>query len=106
MKKFLLGSVAVAALGIGAPAIAADMAVRPVAPVRAFSWTGCHIGGLVGYEWGHDDGYSTTAGSTVVFTGPTAAGRHHAVGGWASSCSGLRHDWLHRWRLRRLRLPV
>jgi outer membrane immunogenic protein len=73
MKKFLLGSVALAALGIGAPAIAADMAVRPVAPVRAFSWTGCHIGGLVGYEWGHDDGYSTTAGSTVVFTGPTAA---------------------------------
>ncbi len=72
MKKFLLGSVALAALGIGAPAIAADMAVRHVAP-PAFSWTGCHLGGLVGYEWGHDNGYSTTAGSTAVFTGPTAA---------------------------------
>src|ERR1700738_4804548 len=73
MKKFLLGDVALAPRGIGAPAIAADMAVRPVAPVRAFSWTGCHVGGLVGYEWGRDNGYSTTAASTVVFTGPTAA---------------------------------
>jgi outer membrane immunogenic protein len=66
VKKFLLGSVALAALGIGAPAIAADMAVRPVAPVRAFSWTGCHLGGLVGYEWGNKSGYTTTAASRIV----------------------------------------
>src|SRR5262249_24220644 len=70
MKKFLLGSVAAAALGIGVPAIAADMAVRPVAAALAFSWTGCHLGGLVGFGWGRDPGYSTAAGSTFVTTPP------------------------------------
>jgi outer membrane immunogenic protein len=64
MKKFLLASVALAALGIGAPAIAADMGVRHYAPPPAFSWTGCHLGGLFGYSWGNDAGYTTT-GSTA-----------------------------------------
>jgi len=73
MKKFLLGSFALAALGIGAPAIAADMAVRPVAPAPAFSWTGCHLGGLAGYEWGHSDGYTTSAASTTLAISPAAA---------------------------------
>jgi outer membrane immunogenic protein len=71
MKKFLLGSVAAAALGIGAPAIAADMAVRPVAAAPAFSWTGCHVGGLVGWEWsGSNNGYTTTETSTTIATPP------------------------------------
>ena len=72
MKKLLLGTVALAALGV--PAIAADMGVRPAARyVAATNWTGCHVGGLVGNEWGRDRGYTTTAASTVVFVGPTAA---------------------------------
>jgi len=66
MKKFLLGSVAFAALGIGAPAITADMPVRPVAAAPAFSWTGCHVGGVFGYEWGHSDTLTTTSSSTVL----------------------------------------
>ena len=71
MKKFLLGSAALAALGIGAPAIAADMPVRPVAAPPAFSWTGCHIGGLVGYGWsGSTDGYTTTGASTTISATP------------------------------------
>jgi outer membrane immunogenic protein len=70
MKKFLLGSVALAALGFGAPAIAADMAVRP-APVPVFSWTGCHIGGLVGYGWSRSsNGYTTTGASTTISATP------------------------------------
>jgi outer membrane immunogenic protein len=75
MKKFLLGSVALAALGIGAPAIAADMGVRPVAAAPVFSWTGCHLGGLVGYGWGHDNGYNTTAASSFVLFGSTPGAR-------------------------------
>ena len=80
MKKLLLASVALAALGIGAPAIAAEYAVRPVAAAPAFSWTGCHLGGLVGYEWGRSDGVTTTASSTVVAL-PTATAAQQAFNG-------------------------
>ena len=56
MKKFLLGTVGLLALGMGAPASAADMAARPytkapppvVAPI--YDWTGFYIGGNGG--WG------------------------------------------------------
>jgi outer membrane immunogenic protein len=44
------------------------MAVRPAAPVRAFSWTGCHAGGLVGWEWGRQDSFTTTSASRVIST--------------------------------------
>jgi outer membrane immunogenic protein len=61
MKKFLLAGVAVVALGAIAPAHAADLG-RPtykapppvVAPVPIFSWTGCYIGGDIGWGWGRD----------------------------------------------------
>ena len=83
MKKFLLGSVALAALGIGAPAIAADMAVRPVAAAPAFSWTGCHLGGLFGYGWGRDAGYSTSAASSFVAVPPAFRQNFPAAAGVA-----------------------
>jgi len=70
MKRFLLGTVALAALAV--PATAADMGVRPraVAYVPGFSWTGCHIGGLFGWEWGRSNGYTTTGTSTTIRTTP------------------------------------
>jgi outer membrane immunogenic protein len=53
MKKFLLGTVALAALGAAVPALAADLGARPYgnAPVYAapiYNWTGFYIGGHVG----------------------------------------------------------
>ena len=56
MKKFLLGTVGLIALGIAAPASAADLAARPytkapppvVAPI--YDWTGFYIGANGG--WG------------------------------------------------------
>src|SRR5499427_6806976 len=55
MKRLFLGSVALVALGLGAPAaFAADMpayAPPPPAP-PAYTWTGCHIGGGGGYSSG------------------------------------------------------
>ena len=56
MKKFLLGTVGLLALGMAAPATAADLAARPytkapppiVAPI--YDWTGFYIGGNGG--WG------------------------------------------------------
>jgi outer membrane immunogenic protein len=52
MKKLLLTSAAV--LGIVGTASAADMPIKApvVVPVPLFSWTGCYIGGHVGYGKG------------------------------------------------------
>src|SRR5690348_16421350 len=69
MKKLLLGSVALVALGLGTPtAFAADMRVAP-APVAppAYTWSGCYIGGGGGYSSGRATQY--TAPGTVI-SGP------------------------------------
>src|SRR5262249_5181656 len=51
MKKFLLGSVGLAAMLVG-PAMAADMPLPPPAPpVVYYDWTGAYIGGNVGGVW-------------------------------------------------------
>src|SRR5712692_159122 len=62
MKKILLGSVATGALVAAGSASAADLGPRPaykappiVAPVPAFSWTGCFVGAHGGYGWGRKD---------------------------------------------------
>ncbi len=79
MRKLLPGSVAVIALGLSIPAMAADLeveapgpaykAVRPV--VRAYDWTGFYVGGNVGGHWGTDKITTTT---DVDFEGLGAAG--------------------------------
>src|SRR6202051_5083738 len=59
MKKFLLITVGLIALGIAAPASAADLAARPYtkappAPVVAvYDWTGVYIGANGGGGWSH-----------------------------------------------------
>jgi outer membrane immunogenic protein len=55
MKKLLLAIVCPMALGVAAPASAADMPVKaapppPVAPI--YTWTGLYVGGHAGYSWG------------------------------------------------------
>ena len=57
MKKFVVGAFALAALGMAAPASAADLAARPyvkapppmIAPV--YDWTGFYIGPNLGGAW-------------------------------------------------------
>ncbi len=114
MKKFLLGTVALAALG--ASANAADMRARPyvAAAVPYTTWTGCHVGGAVGTEWGRNSGYNATgasrgllstggdfgaipAGTPVVsgfdmngFNGGFYAGCDYQVGAWVF---GIEGDW-------------
>jgi outer membrane immunogenic protein len=58
MKRLLLASVGLVALGIAVPASAADLprkgpAVAPVAVAPIFNWTGFYIGGHIG--WAHTD---------------------------------------------------
>jgi outer membrane immunogenic protein len=78
MKKLLLGTVALAALGAGVTANAAELAVPRraayVAPVMYHNWTGCYIGGQVGDMWGHNNGWNTTGASTASSTAELATG--------------------------------
>src|SRR5882724_11150209 len=67
MKKFLLGTVALIALGATAPALAADMAARPYTKAPAYSapiynWTGFYIGGHVGGAFAGDNSISGNDG--------------------------------------------
>src|SRR5258705_10685423 len=66
MKKFLLGTVALVALGATVPALAADLAARPaytkapayMAPI--YNWTGFYIGGHVGGAFSGNNGFAGT----------------------------------------------
>ncbi len=59
MKKFLLSAVGLVALGISAPASAADLAARPYTkappPIMEpmYNWSGFYIGLNGGGGWGH-----------------------------------------------------
>jgi outer membrane immunogenic protein len=76
MKKFLLVSTAVVAF-CGAPALAADMPVKAV-PAPVLSWTGCYIGGNVGWLGGDKKFYSPSdfygVGANVAFSSPSVSG--------------------------------
>jgi outer membrane immunogenic protein len=103
MKKFMLSSAAV--LGIVGTASAAELPVRApiVAPVPLFSWTGCYIGGHVGYGKGQTS-------QNVSFDDVGTGGEFHpatnfdntgVVGGvqggcnyqWGMFVTGLEGDW-------------
>jgi outer membrane immunogenic protein len=68
MKRFLLGSLGLAAM-LAAPAMAADMRVAPPAPppVAYYDWSGAYVGGNVGGVW-----YDVTRSYTGAppFAGP------------------------------------
>jgi outer membrane immunogenic protein len=74
MKK-ILGGLVISAF-LAAPAMAADMRMpvkaAPVPVVTVFSWTGCYIGGHVGYAWGKKD---------ISFPGIIAGSLDHDVDG-------------------------
>jgi len=116
MKKYLLGTVALAALGIAVgPASAADLAARPVytkapPPMAAavFDWTGFYIGINGGWVEDHDrrtdpvlglfgdyDANGGTIGGQIGYrwqTGPWVFGLE-AQGNWAD-LSGSTNDLL------------
>ena len=85
MKKFLLGTAALVALGV--PAIAADMPARPIArPAPAFSWTGCYLGVNVGYATGTTQ-QSAEPGSVLI--GPGTVGPFGTAGTGIAAASPL-----------------
>jgi outer membrane immunogenic protein len=81
MKRLLLASVGLVALGIAVPASAADLprrgpAVAPVAVAPIYNWTGFYIGGHIG--WGqaeHDVVFDPIFGfGTTTLSGDSADG--------------------------------
>ncbi len=91
MKKFLLGTVGLVALGMSAPASAADMAARPYTkapPVIAsiYNWSGFYVG--VNGGWGSSRkswDFLTPAGVFVA-----SDGSHDATGGTIGGQIGYR----------------
>jgi len=63
MKKLIAGSVALAAVGFGTAALAADMPLKAPPPVILNNWTGCYLGLSIGTNYGKSDGYVATAAS-------------------------------------------
>jgi outer membrane immunogenic protein len=92
MKKFLLGTVVLVALGMAAPASAADLAARPYAkappPMVAayYDWSGFYIGANGGWGSSRKCWDATTAGGVFL----VAEGCHDATGGVAGGQIGYR----------------
>ena len=78
MKKFsLLAAVSTVALVASGSAQAADMALKALptaAPV--YSWTGCYVGGHVGFGWAR---HEVTASNFSLGPGSTAISRTNAI---------------------------
>ena len=73
----LLSGVALAALAVGGPALAADMPVKAPVVARgpAFDWSRCYVGAHAGYGWGNN----TNSFGNAVASGPTEAVRDEGV---------------------------
>jgi outer membrane immunogenic protein len=96
MKKFLLGTVGLVALGFAAPASAADIAARPytkapppvVAPI--YDWSGFYIGVNGGWGSSHKCWELTSEATLGIISPPFGEGCHNATGGTAGGQIGYR----------------
>ena len=103
MKKFLLGTVALIALGATVPALAADLGARPSytkAPVYAqpiYNWTGFYIGGHVGGAFSSDNNFNglvTGNNNNGRFLGGVQAGADYQFApNWVAGIEG-QYSWL------------
>jgi outer membrane immunogenic protein len=87
MKKLFLGSVALVALGLGAPAaFAAERAVPayapPPPPVPVYTWSGCYAGANAGTSTGRSQ--HTVVGNSIL-TGSALGAPPVAIGGLAGT---------------------
>jgi len=88
MRKLILSAAALAAF-VASPAMAADLAVRPLykappAPVPVWRWTGCYVGGHVGGLWDRNEWTARTPGGD--FFGESLGG--HDSDSWLGGVQG------------------
>src|ERR1700691_4293043 len=93
MKKFLLGTVALVALGIAAPAFAADLPARtytkaPVMVSPIYDWSGFYIGANAGGASSHECLTINSVAGAAVF--PNSEGCHNATGAVVGGQVGYR----------------
>jgi outer membrane immunogenic protein len=101
MKKLLLGTVALVALGATVPALAADLAARPYAtkaPAYAapiYNWTGFYIGGHIGGAFGGDNNFAgLTSSNDGRFLGGVQVGADYQFApNWVLGVEG-QYSWL------------
>src|SRR6187399_1381198 len=101
MKKFLLATVAVVALGATVPALAADLGARTytkAAPAYApiYNWTGFYIGGHVGGAFFGDYGFTGATNTTIDgrFLGGLQGGADYQFApNWVVGIEG-QYSWL------------
>jgi outer membrane immunogenic protein len=105
MKKFLLGTVAVVAVGMTVPALAADLGVRapnytkapPYAPPVYNYWTGFYIGGHLGGAFSSDNtfnGLVTDNNNDGRFLGGVQVGADYQFApNWVVGIEG-QYSWL------------
>jgi outer membrane immunogenic protein len=108
MKRFFASAIALTALA-GAPAMAADLAARPVykapppPPPVYFSWTGCYIGGNVGGLWVNREftdrfvgdpffGQTFNTNTSTWIGGVQGGCNYQFAGGWVVGIQGD-YDW-------------
>jgi len=93
MKRFLLGTVALVALGMAAPALAADLPARtytkaPVMVSPVYDWSGFYAGINAGGASAHEClTINSAAGGTIA---PASEGCHNATGALVGGQAGYR----------------
>ncbi|WPO39451.1 outer membrane protein [Tardiphaga sp. 42S5] len=101
MKNFLLGTVALIALGASVPAMAADLAARPYTkapayvPAPIYNWTGFYIGGHIGGAFNGSNGFGgTTDNSDGRFLGGVQIGYDYQFApNWVFGIEG-QYSWV------------
>jgi outer membrane immunogenic protein len=103
MKKFLLATVALVALGATVPVLAADLGTRAPAYTKApayaapiYNWTGFYIGGHIGGEFGGNNSFagSLNNNSSGSFLGGVQGGADYQFApNWVVGIEG-QYSWL------------
>jgi outer membrane immunogenic protein len=99
MKKFLLATVALAALGAAAPAIGADLGYYNKAPAYAapiYNWTGFYIGGHVGGAFSGSNSFNglvLSDSSARLLGGVQAGADYQFAPNWVVGAEG-QYSWL------------
>jgi outer membrane immunogenic protein len=101
MKKFLLATVALVALGATVPALAADLGARPYTKAPAYSaapiynWTGFYIGGHIGGAFAGDRNFAglSTSDNGRFMGGVQGGADYQFAPNWVLGVEG-QYSWL------------